>query len=111
MRYAVAGILLVHGIAHLPGFAVPWRLLSSPEMPYSTTLLSGRWVVGPAGIRLVGIAWFLVGLAFVVAAIAYARLSPSAVMLTGAVAAMSLVLSMLNWPQARIGVFVNLSSD
>jgi hypothetical protein len=109
MRYVVAGVLLVHGIAHLPGFAVPWRLLSSPEMPYSTTLLSGRLDVGPAGIRVVGIAWFLVGVAFVAAAIAYVRHSSSAVILTAAVAAVSLVLSVLNWPQARIGVFVNLA--
>lgn len=109
MRYAIAAFFLAHGIAHLPGFAVPWRLLSSPEMPYSTTILSGRWDVGPLGIRVVGLSWLIVGVAFAAAAIGYARHSPWAVMLTAAVAATSLVLSVLNWPQARIGVFVNLA--
>jgi uncharacterized protein DUF6920 len=109
MRYAIAACLLAHGIAHLPGFAVPWRLLSSPEMPYSTMMLSGRWDVGPVGIRIVGLGWLIVGLVFAVAAIGYARHSPWAVMLTAAVAATSLALSVVNWPQARIGVFVNLA--
>jgi uncharacterized protein DUF6920 len=109
MRYAVAALLLAHGIAHLPGFAVPWRLLSSPEMPYSTTMLSGRWDVGAAGIRIVGLAWLIVGLTFIAAAIGYARNSPWAVMLIASVGVASLVLSVLNWPQARIGVFVNLA--
>lgn len=109
MRYAVAAFLVAHGIAHLPGFAVSWRLLSSPEMPYSTTLLSGRWDAGVAGIRIVGIAWLIIGLAFVAAAIGYARNLPLAVMLITSVAVTSLVLSVLNWPQARTGVFVNLA--
>jgi uncharacterized protein DUF6920 len=109
MRYAVAALLLAHGIAHLPGFAVPWRLLSSPEMPYSTAILSGRWDVGAAGIRMIGLAWLIVGLTFVAAAVGYVRHSPWAVMLIASVAVASLALSVLNWPQARIGVFVNLA--
>jgi uncharacterized protein DUF6544 len=108
MRYAIAAFLLAHGIAHLPGFAVPWRLLSSPEMPYSTTLLSGRWDVGAAGIRFIGLAWLVTGLTFVAAAIGYARNSPWAVILIAAVAMASLVLSVVNWPLARIGVFLNV---
>jgi hypothetical protein len=103
MRYVVAAFLLAHGVAHLPGFAVPWRLLSSPELPYSTTMLSGRWDVGAGGIRIVGIVWLIVGVAFVAAAIGYARNLPWAVMAIASVAVTSLVLSVLNWPQARIG--------
>jgi hypothetical protein len=26
MHVALIGVLIVHGIAHLPGFAVPWHL-------------------------------------------------------------------------------------
>ena len=108
MRYAIALLLLAHGIAHVPGFAVPWRLLSSPEMPYTTTILSGRWDVGPTGIRVVGIAWLVAGVMFVAAAVAYARYLPSSVMLITSVAVASLALCVLNWPLSRIGFFVNL---
>jgi hypothetical protein len=70
VRFAVAALLLAHGIAHVPGFAVPWRLLSTPEMPYTTTILAGRWDVGAIGIRGVGIAWLTAGVTFVAAAVA-----------------------------------------
>ena len=109
MRYAVAAFLLAHGIAHLPGFAVPWRLMSSPEMPYTTTLLSGRWDVGAIGVRLVGLAWLVAAAIFVTAAVAYVRGAPSAVMLILSITVASLALCALNWPQARIGLFVNVS--
>jgi uncharacterized protein DUF6544 len=109
MRYAVAAFLIAHGIAHLPGFAVPWRLISSPEMPYATTILSGRWDVGPIGVRVVGIAWLLAAMAFVAVAVAYARSSPFAVLLIASITVVSLLLCMLNWPQARIGLFMNVA--
>ena len=40
MRYALALLLLGHGIAHLPGFLVGWQLASFPELPFSTTVLA-----------------------------------------------------------------------
>jgi hypothetical protein len=109
LRYVIAAILLAHGIAHLPGFAVPWRLMTSPEMPYTTTILSGRWDVGTIGIRVVGVAWLAASLIFVVAGVAYARNAPSSVPLIASIAVASLILSVLNWPQARVGVFINVA--
>lgn len=109
MKYVVAALLVAHGIAHLPGFAVPWRLMSSPEMPYTTTILSGRWDVGPVGIRVVGIAWLLAAMVFVTAGVAYARSSLFAVPLIAFITVASLLLCVLNWPQARIGLFVNVA--
>ena len=73
MRYAIAAILLAHGIAHLPGFAVSWRLLSSPEIPYTTRILGGRWEVGAIGIRVVGIGWLTLSAMFIIAGVGYAR--------------------------------------
>jgi hypothetical protein len=109
MKYAIVAILLVHGIAHLPGFAVPWRLLSSPEMPYSTRLLWGRWDVGTIGIRVVGIAWLTLSAMFIMAAVGYGRGVPWSVPLILSVAFASFILSALSCPQARIGVFVNVA--
>lgn len=51
---ALAGFLLLHGVAHLVGFAVPWRLVRSEEVPYKTTILSGTVDVGDVGIRILG---------------------------------------------------------
>jgi hypothetical protein len=34
--------LIVHGLIHLIGFVVPWRLATMADMPYDTTVLGGR---------------------------------------------------------------------
>jgi hypothetical protein len=33
MRIVAALVLLVHGVSHLVGFVVPWRLATLPEVP------------------------------------------------------------------------------
>jgi hypothetical protein len=109
VKYVVAAVLLAHGIAHLPGFAVPWRLMTSSELPYATTLLSGRWDVGDTGIRIVGIVWLMLAAVFVAVAASLAIGASWTVGLLISSALASFVLCALNWPQARIGLFVNLA--
>jgi hypothetical protein len=46
MRFVAALVLIVHGVAHLVGFVVPWRLATLPEVPYRSTILGGRLEVG-----------------------------------------------------------------
>lgn len=108
MRYVLAVFLLAHGIAHVPGFAVPWRLMTSPEMPYGTTLVSGRFDVGAVGIRIVGVGWLAVGGLFVVGALGLIRNLSWAPMLLAWTIGASTLLSALNWPQARIGLVLNV---
>jgi hypothetical protein len=55
MRMLMAAILIGHGAAHVVGFAVPWKLVTSVEVPYRTTVLAGTLDVGPLGVRLIGI--------------------------------------------------------
>lgn len=109
MRLALALLFLVHGIAHLPGFAVAWRLTRSADMPYTTTLLGGHLDVGDVGIRVMGLLWLAVALGFIAAAVATWRGHPNWPMLALAVALVSLVLSTLAWPASRIGVVVNVA--
>src|SRR5688500_3479839 len=104
MRVALAILLLLHGIAHTPGFVVPWRLATLADLPYRTTLLDGTVDVGPIGVRAVGLFWLLVGLAFVAASIATFRDSAGWRALAAGVSCASLVLSILDWPAARVGV-------
>jgi hypothetical protein len=69
LRIWLAILLLVHGVAHLPAFLVPWRLAVLPDLPYRTTLLRGTLNVGPSGIRLVGVLWLIGALGFGAAAL------------------------------------------
>ena len=101
-------LLLLHGIAHGVGFAVPWRLIQSPGVRYGTTLVSGRVDVGAVGIRIVGVLWLLTGLAFIATAVGMWMGMPNWSATVGVVAGVSLVLCLLAWPDARIGVLVNL---
>src|SRR5947199_17315 len=61
MRWLLAGLLIAHGIAHVVGFVVPWKILTSKEMPYRTTILASSVDLGETGARLLGRMWLGVG--------------------------------------------------
>lgn len=106
---AFAVFLALHGIAHGVGFAGSWQLGEFRDAPLDTTLLGGRLDVGLAGIRAMGILWLLTGLAFAVCAVGVWRNLewwPSG---TTGVAIFSLVMSVMGWPEARIGVALNVA--
>lgn len=109
MRWLFAVLFIVHGIAHLPGFTTPWRITTAAEMPYQTTILAGLIDLGPVGIKILGVVWLLVGLAMVGTGVAVARSVPDWSGPALALIAASLVLSVLGWPAARIGLAVNLA--
>jgi len=108
MRIAVGIYLLVHGLCHLVGFLVPWKIITSKEEPYKTTLLAGAFDVGHVGIRVVGILWLLTALAIMAAGIgafaSWAGWRNTAL----ALALASLVLCVLGLPGAKIGIPANL---
>ncbi len=108
IRYVLSLVLLGHGGAHLVGFVVPWRLATLKEMAYKTTILGGRVDLGAAGIRVVGVLWLLAAAAFLAAAGAFIFQAPWALPFTAAVSVVSLLLCAIEWPEARIGVFVNV---
>jgi hypothetical protein len=106
MRFALAALLIVHGVAHLVGFVVPWKLVSAAEVPYRTTILGGMTDVGDVGARAIGVVWLLTGLAF--ALLGGAVLAGWNVRVwMFAMLALSIVLCFLGWPETRIGLIVN----
>lgn len=107
-RVALIGLLVVHGIAHLPGFAVPWQLITSTELPYRTTILAGRIDIGDAGARAVGLAWAIAAAAFLALAWSLWAGLPWTRTLIACAVAFSLVLCAAGWPDARIGVAANI---
>jgi len=108
MRIAIAIVMILHGIAHLPGFIVPWRLATLHDMPYKTTLLSGRFDAGGAGIRIIGLLWLAAALAFAVTGTAMIAGRPWWPLAGICVSSISLVLSLLSLPEARVGVIINV---
>jgi hypothetical protein len=107
MRMVIGAFLLGHAIAHLPGFLVDLRLRSFPELPFRTTVLGGSADIGEFGIKILGLAWLMLAIALSVVAFAtFARLSwwqPFAYVTIG----LSIVLCLLGWPEARLGLLAN----
>lgn len=109
IRIAFAVFLVLHGIAHGVGFAGAWQLGEFRDAPLDTTLLGGRVDVGVVGVRTMGVLWLLTAIAFVGAGISVWRGSEWWPSFTAGVAVFSLAMSVLGWPDARIGVAVNLA--
>lgn len=107
-RVVVVLLLIAHAVAHVVGFAVPWRLAMFPELPYRTTVLGGAVDLGPMGIRLYGLLWLALGVAFGIAAGCLLFAVPWWYRLTLVAAAWSLVMCVVGWPDTRIGVAANL---
>jgi hypothetical protein len=107
VRMLLAAILIGHGAAHVVGFAVPWKLVTSVEVPYRTTVLAGTLDIGPLGVRLIGILWLLVSVAFVSVAVGVLQHTTwwyrEALMLVG----VSLMLCVLALPESRPGLVAN----
>ena len=109
MRIALAILMALHGVAHLPGFVGSWRLATLEGVPYHTTLLGGAVDVGDAGMRVVGTAWLLAGLAFIGVALATAFDRDGWPNAAFGVALLSLTLCVLELPAARVGLPVNVA--
>jgi hypothetical protein len=108
MRILLAVLMAVHGIAHLVGFAGAWQLVPG-GFPYRTSVLGGQLDLGNAGVRVVGLLWLITSVAFVAVAIGtvagVAWWAPAAL----TVAVVSLLLSVLEFPEAHLGVVINLA--
>jgi hypothetical protein len=108
MHIILGLFLIAHGVAHLVFFLSYWSIIDFENMPYQTTLLSGKFDLSDVGIRLVGILWLLAALAFFASGLALFFTQPWWQPLTLYTAIFSLTLSVLGWPDARYGLLINL---
>lgn len=108
MRSLFALLLIAHGIAHLVGFAVPFGLVATPDVSERTTVLNGALDVGETGAKVIGILWLALALGFCASGAAAFTGWWDAVWVVR-LAAISLVFCLVGWPDARIGLFVNLA--
>jgi hypothetical protein len=107
MRFVIAALFVIHGIAHLVGFVVPWRIATLEDTPYKTTILNGRVDVGGTGIRAIGLLWLVGALAYMVCAVAVTLQLQWWFWLAAVATLVSFDLTVLGWPESKIGVAVN----
>jgi len=107
-RFILSIAMLLHGLAHLPGLVTAWRLRPLPDFPYHTVLLRGRLDVGDAGMRVVGTLWLAAAVGFGVAATGAFMGDPRWIPVAFVTTLLSSALCLLEWPFARVGLWVNL---
>ena len=106
MRMVLGVLMLMHGFAHLAGFAGAWKLTG--QLPYKTTVFAGHMNLGSAGMRALGLVWALVALAFAIAGAAAITNRTWWIPAALVVAAASLILTLVETPDARIGALMNV---
>jgi hypothetical protein len=106
MSIAAGLFLLAHGAAHLVGFLGRWRL--SPKVPFKPTLLAGRVTLSEGGSKVLGAGWLLMAMGFAAAALGAFVHAGGWQRGAGGIAALSLVLCLLELPEAKIGAILNV---
>ena len=108
LRYALAIFVLLHGLIHLMGTTTYWQLAEINELPYKTTILSGKWEIGESGIRIFGLLWLVAAIGFALAA--YGFVTDQAWWETALLvsAVFSLMITGLDWDVAYAGIGINL---
>jgi hypothetical protein len=109
LRTLSALVLALHGLIHLIGFLVPFRIAELQGYAYTTSAAWGRIELGDGGARVVGVLWLLATVAFLVVAYGIWQGTSWAVPLTAVAAACSLVLCILGSPAAAAGIAVNVA--
>ena len=108
MRFFVAMVFFVHGFAHTVGFVVPWKIATLEDAPYKTTVFRGKIDLGSTGIRMVGLLWLVSALAFFAAGALVIGRSTIWQPFAMSVSIFSLALCVLDLPESRIGIPVNI---
>ena len=108
MKIALAIFLFLHGLAHLVGFLVYWRLLKDKNIPYKTTLYPGNLEMGEDGIRLVGFFYLLTAAGFIL--VGYDLLAGALLWsrYIWYVTGFSILLCTTGLPDTRYGIFANV---
>lgn len=108
MNALLAPLLFVHGLAHLVGFAGPWRLIDAEGVTFQSSLFAGRLPVSGRTMRALGVGWLLLACGFLTTGVAQILgagwWDDSATVLLAA----SFLMCVAHWPAARVGAAVNV---
>lgn len=108
VQVAASVVLALHGLVHLIGFVVPWRIATIDGFPYRSAVLNGSMEIGDLGVRALGVAWLALAIGFVIAAFGVWRGKSWAPLLTAVLAVASLGVSVVGLPEAGAGIAINL---
>jgi hypothetical protein len=107
MRYVIAVLIGLHGVAHLVGFAAKWQLISSLSYPYETSILGVLSLKGHAN-RVVGLIWLSAALGCVFAGSGLWEGAAWSIPLAIGSLIVSLAVCVTAWPASRTGFLVSL---
>lgn len=109
MKWLIGVLMLLHGFAHFVGVAGSWGLLPREQRAQRTTIMSGRVDLGPRGMQAWGVLWAVAAVAFVVVAVGLATGQPWWFTAALGAAIASLLLTLAEVPDARIGTLINVA--
>lgn len=101
-------VFILHGLVHLLGTVTYLKLSVVQGLAYKTALLSGRWNIGENGAALYGVLWALAAGGFIIAAVALLAGWEWRRLALLAAATLSLILTVLDWQDARAGAILNV---
>ncbi len=108
-RRITAVVLALHGLVHLIGFVVPWRLAQVEGFAYRTTTFDGAIDLGETGALVMGTAWLAIAVGFVIAAVGVWKARAWAIPLVGLLAAASLAVCVMGLPETVAGIMVDVA--
>lgn len=108
-RRFAAVVLALHGLVHLIGFVVPWRVAQVEGFAYRTTAFDGAIELGETAALVIGLAWLAIAVGFVVAAVGVWEARAWAVPLVGVLAAASLAVCVLGLPETVAGIVLDVA--
>jgi hypothetical protein len=101
--------LALHGIVHVIGFTVSWKLGGPRGVEYSTSLFNRSLEVGDAGVKLVGLIWLAATFAFLAVAVLLWRRHAWALRLTTVLVVVSLGLCIAGLPGSIMGLAIDVA--
>ena len=104
-----AVVLFGHGVAHLVGFAGPWRLMDVEGITFHRALFDGRLAVDDRTLRALGLVWLALAAGFAATALGAALHASWWSGAASALAVASLLTCLAAWPAARIGAAVDVA--
>jgi predicted cation transporter len=108
-RRIAAALLALHGLVHLIGFVVPWRVAQVEGFAYRTTAFDGAIELGEAGALVIGLAWLAIAVGFVIAAVGVWQARAWAIPLTGVLAVASLAVCVMGLPETVAGIVLDVA--
>jgi hypothetical protein len=109
IRTIAAVLLALHGVIHLIGFVVPWRIATLEGFGYRTSVVNGALDVGDVGVRVIGLVWLGLTVGFLAAGYGVWRGKPWAVGLAGVLAIVSLIVCVVGLPETAAGVAIDVA--